>query len=610
MEKKTLSDDIIHTHAHEVLKQFYGYTSFRPHQLDIITSTLRGCDTLVLMPTGGGKSLCYQIPAIMSEGCAIVVSPLIALMHDQVSGLIANGIPAASINSLQSEADNRSIMEQVYAGRIKLLYISPERLLAELPKWANDMPVSLIAIDEAHCISQWGHDFRPEYTRLACMKQHFPDIPVMALTATADKITRSDIARQLQLSSGHREYVGSFDRPNILLQVIPDPGKSQRISAIARLIATHPTDTGIVYCMTRKGADSMHAELSKRGFRSACYHAALPAETRRKAQRDFINGDIQVICATVAFGMGIDKSNIRWVVHNNMPSSIEHYYQEIGRAGRDGMPSLALMFYSVGDMITLRKFAMDSGQPEINMAKLTRMKEYCETTVCRRRVLLSYFSELLDHDCHSCDICSSPPQRYNALIPVQKALSAIIRVDEQVGVSMLVDILRGSQRGDLVAHGYHKIRTYGAGADLSVAQWQHIIMQMVQLGIIDIAYNQGRTLKATPYGLSLLKGSAPVMMTNYTATTGAKTKEKKQAAHSHNADTLFEHLKKVRLQLARTAGLPAYLVFSDRTLSLIADSKPRSYNEFSAIDGVSRRKATMYSSTFISAIKEWELHHS
>lgn len=605
MEKKTLSDEIIRTRALEALKQFYGYSSFRPLQLDIITSVLRGSDTLVLMPTGGGKSLCYQIPAIMSEGCAIVVSPLIALMHDQVSGLIANGIPAATINSLQSEADNRAIMEQVYAGRIKLLYISPERLLAELPKWAGDMPVSLIAIDEAHCISQWGHDFRPEYTKLSCLKQHFPDIPILALTATADKITRSDIAEQLQFGSDHRQFTGSFDRPNIHLQVIPDPGKSQRISTIARLISSHPTDTGIVYCMTRKGADSMHAELSKRGFRSAVYHAALPAETRRKAQRDFINGDIQVICATVAFGMGIDKSNIRWVVHNNMPSSIEHYYQEIGRAGRDGMAALALMFYSVGDMITLRKFAMESGQVEINMAKLARMKEYCETTVCRRRVLLSYFSELMDHDCHSCDICASPPRRYDALIPVQKALSAVLRVNEQVGVSMLVDILRGSQRGDLVAHGYHHIRTYGAGADLSVAQWQHIIMQMVQLGIIDIAYNQGRTLKVTPYGMSLLKGNTPVMMTALTAApSSTKTKGKKQSVH--DANTLFEHLKKVRLQLARAAGLPAYLVFSDRTLSLIADTKPRDYNQFSAIDGVSRRKATMYSSTFISAIKEWE----
>lgn len=602
-----LSEAEIHQKATQLLKQFYGYSSFRPLQLDIITSAMQGHDSLVLMPTGGGKSVCYQLPAIMMEGCTIVVSPLIALMHDQVSGLISNGIPAASINSMQTGSDNRTIMEQVFAGRIKLLYISPERLLAELPKWSQEMPISLIAIDEAHCISQWGHDFRPEYTRLECLKKHFPGIPIMALTATADKITRSDIARQLNLSSDFKMFVSTFDRPNIQLQVMPDPGKAQRISTVSRLIATHPNDTGIVYCMTRKGAETMHAELKRRGHRSAVYHAALPAEERNKAQRDFINGEIQVICATVAFGMGIDKSNIRWVVHNNMPSSIEHYYQEIGRAGRDGMPALALMFYSVSDMIMLRKFATESGQAEINLAKLQRMKEYAESSVCRRRVLLSYFSEPLEHDCNSCDVCSSPPVRYNALIPVQKALSAILRTNEQVGISMLTDILRGSQRGDLTARGYHLIRTYGAGADLSVAEWQHILLQMVLMGIVEIAYDDGRRLKVTPYGMSLLKSTQPVMMTRQSGASPSRQKHSRQ--QTYNSDTLMEHLKKVRLQLARANNLPAYLIFSDRTLSIIAQERPRTYTHFANIDGVSRRKATLYSSTFISAITAWEQTH-
>lgn len=600
-----LSEALIHDRATQLLKQFYGYGTFRPLQLDIITCVMQGKDTLVLMPTGGGKSICYQLPAIMSDGCAIVVSPLIALMQDQVRGLISNGIPAASINSMQTESDNRAIMEQVFAGRIKLLYISPERLLAELPKWSQEMPISLIAIDEAHCISQWGHDFRPEYTKLGTLKEHFPDIPIMALTATADKITRSDIARQLNLSKDHQMFVSTFDRPNIQLQVHPDPGKTQRISTISRLIATHPNDTGIVYCMTRKGAETMHAELKKRGHKSAVYHAALPAEERNKAQQDFINGEIQVICATVAFGMGIDKSNIRWVVHNNMPASIEHYYQEIGRAGRDGMPALALMFYSVSDMIMLRKFATESGQAEINLAKLQRMRDYAESTVCRRRVLLSYFSEPLEHDCNNCDVCSSPPVRYDALVPVQKALSAIIRTKEQVGMSMLTDILRGSQRGDLVARGYNKIRTYGAGADMSVAQWQHVLMQMVLMGIVEIAYDEGRKLKVTPYGMSLLKGDVPVMMTRMSAP--AKLRQSKQQRFS--TDTLMEHLKKVRLQLARANNLPAYLIFSDRTLSIIAAERPRNYSQFANIEGVSKRKAMLYSSAIISAIAEWERTH-
>ncbi len=600
-----LSEALIHDRATQLLKQFYGYGTFRPLQLDIITCVMQGKDTLVLMPTGGGKSICYQLPAIMSDGCAIVVSPLIALMQDQVRGLISNGIPAASINSMQTESDNRAIMEQVFAGRIKLLYISPERLLAELPKWSQEMPISLIAIDEAHCISQWGHDFRPEYTKLGTLKEHFPDIPIMALTATADKITRSDIARQLNLSKDHQMFVSTFDRPNIQLQVHPDPGKAQRISTISRLIATHPNDTGIVYCMTRKGAETMHAELKKRGHKSAVYHAALPTQERNKAQQDFINGEIQVICATVAFGMGIDKSNIRWVVHNNMPASIEHYYQEIGRAGRDGMPALALMFYSVSDMIMLRKFATESGQEEINLAKLQRMRDYAESTVCRRRVLLSYFSEPLEHDCNNCDVCSSPPVRYDALVPVQKALSAIIRTKEQVGMSMLTDILRGSQRGDLVARGYNKIRTYGAGADMSVAQWQHVLMQMVLMGIVEIAYDEGRKLKVTPYGMSLLKGDVPVMMTRMSAP--AKLRQSKQQRFS--TDTLMEHLKKVRLQLARANNLPAYLIFSDRTLSIIAAERPRNYSQFANIEGVSKRKAMLYSSAIISAIAEWERTH-
>ncbi|MDE6378612.1 MAG: ATP-dependent DNA helicase, partial [Duncaniella sp.] len=399
-----LTDEEIASRARAMLARFYGYSSFRPLQQEIIVRAMRGGDSVVLMPTGGGKSVCYQIPALLSQGTVVVVSPLIALMHDQVSALISNGIPAATVNSLQSDEDNRLIMEQLYSGRLRVLYISPERLLVEMDRWSSDIKIALFAIDEAHCISQWGHDFRPGYTQLSRIKELFPEVPVMALTATADRLTREDIATQLCLKD-HKLFIGSFDRPNIRLSVQVNPGKTRRLRVISEIIDRHRGDSGIVYCLSRKGAEDMDRQLRERGYRSVVYHAGLSAAARTEAQRRFINGEVQVVCATVAFGMGIDKSNIRWVVHNNMPRNIECYYQEIGRAGRDGAAAEAVMFYSYADIATLQSFVDDSGQQALNAEKLQRMKEFAEASLCRRRVLLSYFNETIDHDCGNCDVC-------------------------------------------------------------------------------------------------------------------------------------------------------------------------------------------------------------
>lgn len=382
----------LQSRAAGLLSRFYGYRSFRPGQWDVISAVASGRDAVVIMPTGGGKSICYQIPALLAEeGCAVVVSPLIALMQDQTQGLVANGIPAAALHSNQDENENRRITAAAAEGKIKLLYVSPERLLADMDIF-KCIKISLFAIDEAHCISQWGHDFRPVYTELSQLKSIFKGVPVMALTATADRLTRNDIITQLHLEDPYC-HLSSFDRPNISLAVYANPGARQRNAFIKDMAAKYPQDSGVVYCLSRKGAEETNAALSALGLRTVCYHAGMTPQARDKSLHAFLTGRAQVVCATVAFGMGIDKSNIRWVIHVNMPGNIESYYQEIGRAGRDGLPAEAVLFYSLQDVILRRNFAQESGQPVINTEKLSRMQEYAEARVCRRRILLSYFSE-------------------------------------------------------------------------------------------------------------------------------------------------------------------------------------------------------------------------
>ncbi len=592
--------------AGALLRRFYGYSSFREGQLEIIRNVMSRRDTLVLMPTGGGKSICYQIPALLNEGCCIVISPLISLMKDQVTALNANGIPAAAINSANVEQVNSDIMRQASLGRIKLLYMSPERLILEMEHRNFGNWVSLFAIDEAHCISQWGHDFRPEYTALNRIKASYPGIPVMALTATADKITRDDIATQLCLKNPYI-HLASFDRPNISLKVLANPGKAKRINIITRMIDRYPDDSGIVYCLSRKGAETTNAELETRGYRSIVYHAGLSNKERDQAQERFINGDVQVVCATVAFGMGIDKSNIRWVVHNNMPRNMESYYQEIGRAGRDGMKAETLLFYSFADIATLQSFIEKSGQPALNTEKLTRMKEYCEATVCRRRVLLSYFNEEYDHDCGNCDVCLDPPVRFDGTRIVQMALSAMSRTNEMIGLTMLIDILRGSARAELIERGYDRIKTYGVGRDLSFSEWNAYLSQMLQLGIIEIAYTESNHLKITPYGRSILKGERTVMLAKFFFDKTSSSKKRKSAAQStvNPAEQLFSELKRLRLSIARNEGVAPYIVFSDKTLMEMVRHRPVNMREFIAIEGVGERKAVKYWAPFTSLIKNF-----
>lgn len=609
MEKRMHSDMIdLQKSALSLLKRFFGYDSFRPIQFDVIQEVMSGRDALVLMPTGGGKSICYQIPALLRDGCTIVISPLLALMKDQVDGLRANGIPAAAINSMQREATNREIIEKVHEGKVKLLYISPERLLSEVSMWSSTMNISMIAIDEAHCISQWGHDFRPEYTKLAVLKQYFPNVPFMALTATADKLTREDILRQMRMKDA-RLFISSFDRPNLSLAVDADATTGrQKLERIDEFLQHHPAQSGIIYCLARNTTESLAEDLRSMGYKAACYHAGLSTEERMLIQQQFLNDEIEIMCATIAFGMGIDKSNIRWVIHYNMPKNVECYYQEIGRAGRDGMAADTLMFYSYADVAMLTHFVEESGQMDINREKLQRMQEYAEAGICRRRMLLSYFNERYDHDCGNCDVCKNPPKRIDGTLLAQKAISAIARVDEKVGLNMLIDILRGSRKAAILERGYDKIKTFGVGADMPPMVWSRYILQMLQLGLLEIAYNEDNHLKITPYGWDVVRGShriemSQVSLVRNTARTARPFRQSDMREWTFE-EKLFAELKRVRLEIAKSEGVQAYNVLSDKVLSEVVKTTPVNFLEFAEISGIGEAKLLNYSKPFISVVRK------
>lgn len=600
----------------QTLKTYFGYDSFRPLQEEIIRHILGGNDALVLMPTGGGKSICYQLPALLREGTAVVVSPLISLMKDQVEALCANGISAGALNSSNDETENAALRRACMEGKLKLLYISPEKLLAEANYLLRDMHVSLFAIDEAHCISQWGHDFRPEYAQMGILHQQFPQVPVIALTATADKITREDIIKQLHLNHP-RIFISSFDRPNLSLTVKRGYQQKEKSKAIIDFIARHPGESGIIYCMSRSKTESVAQMLQKQGIRAAVYHAGLSPTRRDEAQDDFINDRVQVVCATIAFGMGIDKSNVRWVIHYNLPKSIESFYQEIGRAGRDGMPSDTLLFYSLSDLILFTKFATDSGQQSINIEKLQRMQQYAESDICRRRILLSYFGETATHDCGNCDVCKNPPERFDGTIIVQKALSAIVRTEQQISTGVLVDILRGNMTPEVVDKGYEQLKTFAAGREVPARDWHDYLLQMLQLGYFEIAYNENNHLKITPAGSDVLFGRATARLVVIRREEANETKRGRKRKlpvlskelplglpNTENED-LFEALRELRKRLADEEALPAYIVLSDKVLHLLSTSRPTTIEEFGNISGIGEYKKKKYGKEFVNLIRKF-----
>ena len=601
----------------QTLKTYFGYDSFRPLQQAIIESILSNKDTVVLMPTGGGKSICYQLPALLKEGTAVVVSPLISLMKDQVESLQANGIAARALNSNNNDTENMILRRDCMQGKVKILYISPERLMLELNFLLKDMNVSLFAIDEAHCISQWGHDFRPEYTQLKAIREQFPHIPIVALTATADKITRQDIVKQLELKNP-KIFISSFDRPNLSLDVRRGYQQKEKTRTILEFIFKRPHECGIIYCMSRDKTEKVADMLLRHGIKATVYHAGLSASARDKAQNDFINDRVQVVCATIAFGMGIDKSNVRWVIHYNMPKSIESFYQEIGRAGRDGIKSDTLLFYSLGDLVMLSKFALDSGQQTVNLEKLNRMQQYAESDICRRRILLNYFGETMDRDCGNCDVCKNPPERFDGTIIVQKALSAIMRTNQQIGTRMLIAILRGNYIEEVTEKGYDKLKTFGAGRDVPQRDWQDYLLQMLNLGYFEIAYNENNHLKVTQAGAKVLYGTEKAMLVvikrEEKESKGKRKKKETEKqlpiktppviAIAEESQELFEELRILRKRLADQQAIPAYIVLSDKTLHLLAIQKPVTLEEFGMINGIGEYKKEKYGKDFIEVIKQ------
>lgn len=596
------------------LKRYFGYDQFRPLQADIIRAIFSGRDALVLMPTGGGKSVCFQIPAVTLPGTCIVVSPLISLMKDQVEGLRANGIAAAFINSAIDSREQLRVEESFYAGELHLLYVSPEKLVSgNFVSILKRGKINLFAIDEAHCISAWGHDFRPEYTQMGMLKQHFPKVPVVALTATADKLTRKDIVDQLKLEEPEI-FIASFDRPNLSLEVRPG---QQRLQQIEDFVRKHPKQAGIIYTLSRKATEDIADKLKQKGFKAEAYHAGLSPDRRSKIQDHFINDNLQIVCATVAFGMGIDKSNVRWVIHYNLPKNLEGYYQEIGRAGRDGAKADTLLFYSFADVSMLRDILQNgenAAQNEIQLVKLERMQQYAESLACRRRILLAYFSENLSENCGNCDICRNPPQSMDGTVIAQKALSAVYRLNEQVPMGMLIDVLRGSARREIKQLGYDTIKTYGAGRDFSQWDWQHYLMQLINLGYLEVAYDAANVLRLTSASQEILFKNRSVELIKPTSykerqeeeKASAKIKAPTQLKKERLRDELFEHLRQIRKEIAQKEGIPPYLIFSDATLEEMAFSKPQTEDDMLAVSGVGEKKLVQFGYRFIKAIRNYE----
>lgn len=586
----------------KILQEYFGYKSFRPLQREIIEHTLSGQDSLVIMPTGGGKSICFQIPSLGLEHLTLVVSPLISLMKDQVDALHANGIKAAFYNSSLSEFEKSQLIEDCATNQLKLLYISPESLIHVVKSWLRKLPVSLLVVDEAHCVSMWGHDFRPEYQQIHHLREVFPDAPMMAVTATADKITRRDIAEKLGLRN-YELFLASFQRPNLKLSVRSQVAKNKKEKEILEFIRERQGESGIYYCLSRRETEEWSAFFNSNGVSSRFYHAGMASSEREKVQDGFIRDEYSVICATIAFGMGIDKSNVRWIIHNNLPKNIEGYYQEIGRAGRDGLPSDTVLYYNYRDVVLLNDFIKDSEFKEVYQEKIKRILHYAEASSCRRNIVLSYFGETITENCGNCDNCLDPPSLFDGTVLAQKALSAVSRSHESVGINLLIGILRGADTMEIHEKNFHLIKTYGAGKDYSFVEWQHFINQMINQGVFEIAYDQHLHLKLTNLSGEILRGAQKINLSAFQERKQERKSERKQKSSLSSDEQLLAELKNWRKQIAIENKVPAYVIFHDSTLTEVASRKPQNSKELLEIQGMGQTKFERFGETILEIVQ-------